>query len=364
MTQLTGRKRCRILEEYERLGSERKVSVSLGIPRGTCRRWIKRDKETNDVQRKPRVAEPVISDEVAEDVVSMLRSKKYKGAQGVAQQLFSDNKTPRIVNHSTLIRAIRRRAAVDGRKLRAERGKPKVKLLGGDTVKKRLAYCRKEKLRTWSHVLFTDRCKFPFSYPGSVVSPVEWLYDDETRASTMKNHPNVFNVYGGISVHGSTKLVEVAGTTGRKSEYLNKKGEVSKNITSSEYEDVLAKGLLVDAKAMFAANGESAFVLMQDNDPTHNVAGRVVDEFNRKKGTYITLLKHPPNSPDFNPIENVWAYVITNVNKRGCKTCEEFKAAVRQEFKSIKPDTLMALFKSMPRRLAACEKNNGQRTKY
>lgn len=365
MAQLTDRQKYQIVEAYGRLGSIRGVQKELGFPRKTCRLWIERHSQTQGVKRKAVASRKrVLDDDTAECALDMLRSKKFKGAQEVAIQLQKDGKTATCVHRTTLISAARRQAQKRGRRLRAVRGKPKAKVLGQDTVNKRLAYCKEEKSRNWGNVLFTDRCKFAFKYPGCVVPDVQWLFDNESKAATMKNHAEVFNAYGGISIYGTTKLVEVAGTSGTTSEYKNKKGEVARNITSNEYADVLSQGLLKDARGIFAANGHSSFFLMQDNDPTHKVAFEVVQSFNRKNNTYIIILKHPPNSPDFNPIENVWSYVASRVNMRGCKTFNEFKDAVREEFRLVPIALLKKLIKSMPRRMAACVEAKGQRTKY
>jgi transposase len=104
--------------------------------------------------------------------------------------------------------------------------------------------------------------------------------------------------------------------------------------------------------------------LLQDNDPSHNDAEGVLDEFNRNKGTNISLLRNPPNSPDLNPIENVWAYVQSRVDMRGVSTFAEFKAAVIEEIEGLSSQKLRNYVNSMKRRLAECEKVNGDRIKY
>jgi hypothetical protein len=215
-----------------------------------------------------------------------------------------------------------------------------------------------------SNAVYTDRCKFHFENPGCVVKPVTYGFEGEPRRITKVNHPKVLNVYAGISKYGVTDMIEVAGTTGRKSEYFNKKHAESRNITSAEYKDVLSKGLLPSALKKFRNQGKSFFCFLQDNDPTHLVASDVIGSFNQQNACNITLLKPPPNSPDLNPIENVWGWVKNRADRRGCTNFEQYKVAVRDEFKRIPKRHLENLVGSMQNRLRECQRLNGQRTRY
>lgn len=368
MTHVTTKEKWRIIIEWERTRNITRVSKNLRIRYATCHFWIARHRLTGGVEDAPgRGRKPILSEEASKQALELLLSNKLAGAEEVALRLTTDDKRNVLVHRTTLGKAAREQAMKTmGRKLKVVKGKPKVKLLGGDTVMKRLAYCKamKGSKGGWSHVLFTDRCKFAHKYPGCVVQPQQYILEGDTRAATMVNHPKVFNLYAGICKYGVTEVVEVAGTSGSKSEYVNKKDKEARNITANEYCDVLSKGLLPSALKIFRNVGQSSFVLLQDNDPTHNVASGVLKEFNRKHNTNITLLKHPPNSPDLNPIENVWGYVQKRVDLRGCETFAEFKIAVREELKNIPPAMLKTLVESMKRRLVACENAKGQRTKY
>ncbi len=365
MVHLTIKERYSIVEEWERVHSIARTSKNLKIREGTCKLWIKRYLATGNVDDKVgRGRKPILSDEAAEYALDVLVGNDHKGPDDVARTLVKENEVSVVVHRCTLQRAARKAAKQRGKKLVAFRGKPKGKHLGALTVKKRLDYCKKRLHKSYANVLFTDRCKFAFESPGCVVKPVVYGFEGEYMAITKVNHPKVFNVYGGFSKHGTTDLYECAGSYGRKSEYKNKEGDESRNITSEEYRVILARDLLPDALKTFRVKGQCTFVLLQDNDPTHNVAGEVLEEFNKKHGCHITLLGHPPNSPDLNPIENIWGLVKRRVEMRGCKTFQEFKEAVREEFRKIPPSMLKKYVNSMHNRMVACQKANGQRTRY
>jgi hypothetical protein len=365
MYHLSTKQRYRIVEEYERVGTISQTSRNLKLRPGTCRLWVNRYLETGGVEDKPgRGRKPILSEVDAKLALDLLVSNAHEGPSDVAKMLVQRGASQVLVHRCTIQRAGRRAALQEGKVMRAFRGKPHCKFLGQRVVHQRLTYCKDMLSKSFATTLFTDRCKFAFEHPGCVVKSVVYGFEGEPRSIPKVNHPKVFNVYGGICQYGVTDLIEVAGTTGRKSEYTNKKGEESKNITSAEYEDVLRKGLLPSALSIFRNKGMSSFVFLQDNDPTHNVASGVIKAFNSKNVSNITMIKHPSNSPDLNPIENVWGYVKMKVERRGCESFSEFKAAVREEFRNIPVSMLKKYVKSMKKRLLACQNANGQRTRY
>jgi hypothetical protein len=285
-------------------------------------------------------------------------------ADGVANKLLSMGLTSKKVGKKTVIRAARRVAVSEGNQLRVLRGKP-AKQLTADTMMKRLAFAKINKTRNWGNVMFTDRKKFMFCHPGAKVSRVTWaLKGFESQAYTV-NHPQVVNLYAGITKHGITPCHIVAGSSKHKTEHKNKKGDKARNITQSEYAVVLNVTLLPEATKIFSTQGIESFVLQQDNDPSHRDANTPVAQWNAKHKSSIQVLKHwPPNSPDLNPIENVWAYVQAKVNALGCKSFDEFKQAVLDGIKAVPKSIINNLINSMPKRLAKVIETGGGKTKY
>jgi hypothetical protein len=74
----------------------------------------------------------------------------------------------------------------------------------------------------------------------------------------------------------------------------------------------------------------------------------------------------PAQSPDLNPIENLWAALekrIENVRHRISNT-EQLKACLQNEWRNLDSDLLVNLVASMPRRCQSVIDNNGGCSKY
>lgn len=113
-----------------------------------------------------------------------------------------------------------------GEELLALRGKPS-RELAAKAKQERLKFCMDNRTRSWGTVMFTDRKKFTFSYPGVMVQPVTWVVKGRLtprRTARSVNHAQVVNVYAGICKYGITRFHVVAGTSGHHTAYCTKKG--------------------------------------------------------------------------------------------------------------------------------------------
>lgn len=306
----------------------------------------------------------VLSASAAEGALAMLLDEQHGTAYQVAQQLQLQGHTTVIIHRTTVVRAARRAAMSAGKSLRAVRGTP-TKRLTDATKAKRRTFSGVNMGRAWGNVMFTDRKRFLFRYPGTRVRPVKWVLQGEEHMAVAVNHPQCLNVYAGITKHGVTKMHIVAGSSKHKTTFKNKGGDPAKNITAAEYQHVLNTTLLPEGRRIFSTQGISSWVLQQDNDPSHKEAPKHVQQWNTQNSSSVSVLADwPPNSPDLNPIENVWAYVQSKVDQRGCKTFEEFKQAVLDEFQAVPLSMLRNLFDSMPRRVARVTQLGGDKSGY
>jgi hypothetical protein len=100
---------------------------------------------------------------------------------------------------------------------------------------------------------------------------------------------------------------------------------------------------------------------MQDGATCHTAAGTM---------TWLTannvdvLPWWPANSPDLNPIENVWAWMERKLRKRVCRTDDELWGAVKAAWDEVPMTLVKSLYESVPGRLKKVRKNQGRIIKY
>ena len=95
--------------------------------------------------------------------------------------------------------------------------------------------------------------------------------------------------------------------------------------------------------------------LQQDNDPKHT--SRVAKDFLAENR--ITVIDWPSNSPDLNPIENMWQIVKNNVEKRMPQNVAELKQFMTEEWEAIPQETVNNLVRSMKKRCNLVLEKNG-----
>lgn len=90
-----------------------------------------------------------------------------------------------------------------------------------------------------------------------------------------------------------------------------------------------------------------SFVLQQDNAPCHKA--HMISALLRD--VEVNVLDWPPQSPDLNIIENVWAYIKKKRSSDLSRTREKTITEVQGLLQDISLETLQNLVKSIPGRL-------------
>jgi DDE superfamily endonuclease len=355
MKQLSEEERWEIVSSMKKVRNIPKTARQVGCSREAVRRWWGVYKATGGVSpKKSSGRKPLLSKAAGCQALDLLADNKLGGASAVAGSLKAQGVTRKVVDRKTIVRAARKAAREKGHKLMHVRGKP-AKGITEKTRLKRIHFAKANAHRDWRSVMFTDRSKFHFRYPGSQAMPGRWVLSgiEGSEGSVFQpSHPQVLNIYAGITRYGVTALHIVAGSSKHKTMHTNLKGAPAKNITKAEFKKVLKETLLKEGKRIFSAQGISSWVLQLDGDKAHGNVGEVVREWNQEKGASVSVLSDwPPNSPDLNPIENIWSWTQQQVNKKGCKTFEEFEKEVKWQLSHVPETHLRHHYNSMSKRL-------------
>ncbi len=179
----------------------------------------------------------------------------------------------------------------------------------------------------WSKVLFSDESKFCISFGNQ--GPRVWRKSGEAQnpcclKSSVK-FPQSVMIWAAMSSAGVGPLCFLKST-----------------VNAAIYQEILEHLMLPSADKLY---GDADFIFQQDLAPAHTAKG-IKSWFNDHG---VTVLDWPANSPDLNPIENLWGIVKRKMRDTRPNNADDLKATVKETWASIPPQQCHKLITSMPR---------------
>lgn len=268
------------------------------------------------------------------DARLMLRQMRTKSSKTPKQAALAINKN---VSAPTARRALHRLGYMSA----VKKKKP---ALSDKNIKARLKFCKSHEnwtVEDWKHVVWSDETKINrFQSDGKEYfwhRPHERLQKHHVK-QTVKHGGGSLMVWGCFTWWHLGPLVRIEGI-------MNKEGYL--NILQTNLPDFVDR----------CAYPEKEVIFQQDGDPKHTA--KIVQRWLLEQN--FEVMQWPAQSPDLNPIENLWAVVKRRLAQydRAPSNMEELWSRVKLEWENIPSQIIENLVESMPKRMKQVIKNKG-----
>lgn len=295
----------------------------------TVKKWLKVFENTGDIEDKPKAGRPRLTTEKQDQKIVQLAEDDDEAT--------SDKLTTRAKRKGIDVspRTVRRRLQQSGIHLLPTTTKP---LLTEAHRQKRMTWATTNTDTDWDQVIFTDETTIKLFQHRKKV----WRRKGEVKIRPTVKHPLKVHIWGCFSSHGFGRICCF-----------------TKNLNAAYLKQIYQKCLLTSARKWFGAN-PTAWVLQEDNDPKHTSAAAT----RWREENQVNRMVWPPQSPDLNPIENLWKVLKANVANQHPQNKDALVNSIRRSWKRLPRALAKALVDSMPRRVAQVQEVNGDAILY
>jgi len=208
----------------------------------------------------------------------------------------------------------------------------------------------------WERVIWSDESGFE-----RISSRQQWVrrrdgerFEKECIKATVKHGGGKVQVWGCFHANSIGPLFRIDGI-----------------MNAAAYHSILAyHAIPFVAQVMDGAPGGTTIVWQHDNDPKHTakvnksyLEQKCDEKYSR--GQRMVVMDWPSQSPDLNPIENLWDHIKDSLHaKQRFSSLDALFQAIKCEWNQISKAYLKDLVHGMPRRVQAVIAAEGGHTKY
>lgn len=330
--------------------SKSAAARALGISRQTLRKWGKRLQDTGNVCDAPRSGRPTaLSNQACRHMERLVKDNPGISLRALAAELYQAGLCDRVVAHTTVKRTLELRCP------KVSRVWPVYKVALTEKQKEsRVRFARRHARKSWKAVLFVDACKFTYSRSQRHTRHGMLTYNGK-RPVFIKGDDHVgVCVYGAVSSKGKSKLAFVTGSSGVDKTYKMPSGQRYMGVGAEEYINIMDAYLIPAGRMMHGDDLE----YFHDWSGCHK--SRAV-KAHQQAARLKVMADFPPRSPDINIIENVWAWMDSQLRRKRYTSLDTFKDAITEAWNAVPIELLQNCVGSMQARLKAIIAAGGDR---
>jgi|1186.fasta_scaffold111665_1 transposase len=317
--------------------SQREIAQILNHPKSTVGDIIKKYNEQGLTSAASRSGRPkILTERDNRHLIKVVKDNRKDTLEEITEKFNTGMKI------SVSKRTVQRTLHEKGYSGHAAKKKP---LISEKNRKKRYGWCRMRKnwITEWEKIIWSDESRYELFNNDSnnwVWRKKDERYKVDCLKPTVKNSIGIM-VWGCFCNNKLGPLVLIEGT-----------------LNSDRYIELLEEYLL-----SFLNNlSIEVYIFQDDNAPCH----ASIKTKTWKETNLIENLPWPAQSPDLNPIENLWDILERRVRKHKPTPTNknDFFTVLKEEWYKIDESQLIRLVKSMPNRINTAIKSKGNPTKY
>nr|ACV85768.1 transposase [Acipenser fulvescens]ACV85769.1 transposase [Acipenser fulvescens] len=329
--------RIKVLQKHQSGVGYKNISKALTISQSTVKSIIKKWREYGTTVNLSRTGRP---QKLSIRARRALVREATKSPMATLKELQCSTAELGDTVHTATIARVLHKTGLYGR---VAKRKP---LLKKTCIKSRLEFPRRhvgDSETKWKKILWFDETKIePFGLNAKryVWRKPNTAHHPENTIPTVKHGGGSIMLWGCFSASGPGKLVKIEG-----------------KMDAVKYREILKENLLKSARDLGLGR---RFIFQQDNDPKHT-AKATLEWLKNKK---VNVLEWPSQSPDLNPIENMWKELKIAVHQRSPSNLTELEQFCKEEWAKIAVSRCAKLVETYPNRLMAVIAAKGASTKY